>query len=55
LRLAASVVKTDSTGHATVADRGTVLGLEGLLGLINGAEADVTETLEVTAVTVGGQ
>lgn len=55
LGLAASEVETDSTGHATVADRGTVLGLKGLLGLIDGAEADVTETLEVTAVTVGGQ
>jgi hypothetical protein len=55
LRLAAGIVQTDGTGHATVADRGTVLGLEDLLGILNGAEADVTETLEVTAVTVEGQ
>lgn len=52
LGLAAGVVQANGAGHASVTDRGTVLGLEDLLGILNGAEADITETLEVTAVTV---
>lgn len=52
LRSAAGIVQADATGHTSVANRGTVLGLEDLLGILDRVEADVTEALEVTAITV---
>lgn len=52
LRPAAGIVQADAAGHTSVANRGTILGLEDLLGILNRVEADITEALEVTAITV---
>lgn len=45
------VVKSQSASESTVANGRTCLGVVGLSGVINGAKSDITETLQVTALT----
>lgn len=52
LRTRAREVKSHAAGESAVANGGTVLGLEGSLGFLNGAKGDVAKALQVTTLTI---